>query len=110
VEISRGSVVIISARGAYTGKPRPALVVQADVFNPTHASVTICPITTACIDAPLFRVSVPPGDRTGLKSPSQIMVDKIVSVPRTSIVREVGRCDEATTLLVDDALKNWLGL
>ena len=51
MEIARGAVVIVSARGAYTGKPRPALVVQTDAFNPTHASVTICPITTACIDA-----------------------------------------------------------
>jgi mRNA interferase MazF len=110
VEVARGSVVIISARGAYTGKPRPALVVQADLFTPTHASVTVCPITTDCIDAPLFRVNVPPGDRTGLKAASQVMVDKIVSVPRTSIVREVGRCDEAASHAVDDALRNWLGL
>lgn len=110
MEIIRGAVVIVSARGAYTGKPRPAVVVQADVFNPTHASVTICPITTACIDAPLFRVNVPSGERTGLKSASQVMVDKIVSVPRTSIVREVGRCDEAATNAVDEALRNWLSL
>jgi mRNA interferase MazF len=110
VEIARGAIVIVSARGAYTGKPRPALVVQADLFNPTHASVAICPITTACIDAPLLRVNVPPGERTGLKSPSQVMVDKVVSVPRASIVREVGRCDEAASHTVDDALRNWLGL
>lgn len=110
MEIARGAIVIVSARGAYTGNPRPALVVQAELFNPTHASVSICPITTACIDAPLFRVDLPPGDRTGLQSPSQIMVDKIVSVPRASIVREVGRCDEAASHAVDDALRNWLRL
>ena len=85
-------------------------MVQANSFNPTHASVTICPITTTCIDAPLFRVNLPPGERTGLKSASQVMVDKIVSVPRASIVREVGRCDEATSHAVEDALRNWLSL
>lgn len=110
MEITRGAIVVVSARGAYTGKPRPALVVQADAFNPTHASVTICPITTACIDAPLFRVNLSPGERTGLKSASQVMVDKIVSVPRTSLVREVGRCDDATSHAVDDAIRNWLSL
>lgn len=110
MEIARGAVVIVAARGAYTGKPRPALVVQSDVFNATHASVTVCPITSASVDAPLFRVSLPPGERTGLKSASQVMVDKIVSVPRASIVREVGRCDEATSHAVEDALRNWLGL
>ena len=110
MEVTRGAIVIVSARGAYTGKPRPALVVQADVFNPTHASVTVCPITTACIDAPLFRVSVPPGERTGLRSPSQVMVDKIVSVPAASITRDVGRCDDEAMQAVDAALRHWLAL
>ncbi len=110
MEVARGAIVIVSARGAYTGKPLPALVVQADRFNPTHASVTVCPITSACIDAPLFRVSVPPGQRTGLRSPSQIMVDKVVSVPRSSITREVGRCDDDAVRAVGDALRSWLEL
>lgn len=110
MEIARGAVVIVSARGAYTGKPRPALVVQADAFNPTHASVTVCPITSACVDAPLLRVSVPPGDRTGLQSASQVMVDKVVSVPRSRIVRAVGRCDDDAVTAVDDALRRWLAL
>ena len=39
--VSRGDLVIVATRGAYTSKPRPALVVQSDAFNPTHASVTI---------------------------------------------------------------------
>ncbi len=110
MEIARGAVVIVAARGAYTGKPRPALVVQANTFNPTHGSVTICPITSAWVDAPLFRVSVPPGDRTGLKAASQVMVDKVVSVPRANITREVGRCDDDAIAAVDDALRRWLGL
>lgn len=110
MEVTRGAIVIVSARGAYTGKPRPALVVQANVFNPTHASVTVCPITTACIDAPLFRVSVPPGERTGLRSASQVMVDKVVSVPTSSIARGVGRCDDEAMHAVDDALRHWLAL
>ncbi len=37
----------------------------------TQASVTICPITSDCVDAPLFRIAVPPGSRTGLKAASQ---------------------------------------
>ena len=108
--VTRGTVVIVAARGAYTGKPRPALVVQADLFNPTHASITVCLITSDCIDAPLFRVTLPPGDRTGLSAPSQVMVDKLVSVPRAAIVREIGRCDSDQLAAVDDALRLWLNL
>jgi mRNA interferase MazF len=106
----RGDLVIVATRGAYTGKPRPALVVQADMFNDTHASITVCPVTSDVIDAPLFRVSVPPGARTGLESASQVMVDKVVSVPRSAVGRKVGGCDATELELVDEALRRWLAL
>jgi mRNA interferase MazF len=108
--MNRGAIVVMAARGAYTGKSRPALVVQADPFNPTHASVTVCPITSDCIDAPLFRVDLPPGERTGLSVSSQVMVDKIASVPRTSIARVIGACHSPHIDAVDDALRVWLAL
>jgi len=108
--VRRGEIVIVAAKGAYTGKPRPALVVQSDLFNSTHQSVTICPITSDCVDAPLFRVPLPPGERTGLKAPSQIMVDKVVSVPRASVAEEIGRCNEEELAAAEDALRGWLEL
>ena len=108
--MSRGDVVVFATKGAYTNKPRPALIVQADRFNPTHASVTVCPITSDCVDAPLFRVTLPPGARTGLSTVSQVMVDKVVSVPRAAIAREIGRCDSGELGQVEDALRVWLGL
>lgn len=108
--MKRGDIVTIATRGAYTSKPRPALVIQSDLFNGTHGSITICPITSDIVDAPLFRATVPPGNRTGLRVASQVMIDKLVSVPRASIGRIVGRCsvDELTT--VEEALRTWLSL
>lgn len=106
----RGAVVVVAAKGAYTGKPRPALVVQSDLFNATHQSVTLCPITSDCVDAPLFRITLPPGERTGLRAVSQVMTDKIVSVPRTSIVEEIGRCSDAEMAAAEEALRHWLAL
>lgn len=108
--MKRGAIVVVAARGAYTGKPRPALVVQSDLFNPTHASITICPITSDCVDAPLFRLSLPPGSRTGLKAVSQVMIDKVVSVPRGAISEEIGECDSRELEAVDDGLRSWLAL
>lgn len=110
MEIRRGSIVVVAARGAYTSKPRPALVVQSDLFTPTHASITICPITSDCIDASLFRVTLPPGDRTGLEVISQVMADKVVSVPKAAVVREIGTCEAGELIAVDDALRTWLAL
>lgn len=108
--MTRGDIVVVTARGAYTGKPRPALVVQSDMFNDTHASVTICPITSDIIDVPLFRIALPPGPRTGLERPSQVMTDKIVSVPRTAANRTIGRCDAGELESVGDAVRRWLDL
>ena len=110
MEITRGDIVIVAARGAYTNKPRPALIVQSDAFNATHASITLCPLTSEVIDAALFRVSVPPGERTGLEFPSQIMIDKLVSVPRAAIVKHIGTCNDDELLAVNDALRGWFGL
>jgi mRNA interferase MazF len=108
--VKRGAIVVVAARGPYTGKPRPAVVVQSDLFNPTHASITICPLTSDCVDAPLFRLTIPPGSRTGLKSVSQVMIDKIVSVPRSAINEEIGECDPRELEAVEDGLRRWLGL
>jgi hypothetical protein len=38
MEVGRSDILIAVLPGDY-GKGRPALVVQADAFNPTHASV-----------------------------------------------------------------------
>lgn len=108
--MKRGAIVVVAAKGAYTVKPRPAVVVQSDLFNPTHASVTICPITSDFVDAPLFRLPLPPGPRTGLKAVSQIMVDKIVSVPRSAVTGAIGQCDAAELEAIDDGLRRWLEL
>ena len=107
--MNRGDLVVVASRGAYTGKPRPALIVQSDLFNEVHASITICPVTSEIVDAGLFRISLPAGSRTGLDSPSQVMVDKIVSVPRTAISRVIGQAGNEMEA-VSDALSRWLDL
>ena len=83
---------------------------QSDLFTPSHDSVTLCPITSTTLDAPLFRVTLPPGDRTGLATASQVMVDKVLTVPRTAIVRQIGSCDSMYLDAIDDALRVWLSL
>jgi len=107
LEITRGDVVVSSSPGDF-GKPRPALVVQSDLFNPTHSSIVICPITSHLVDAPLFRVSISPSRENGLKTESQIMVDKITAIRREHIAKKIGRINEAEAASVDRALAMWL--
>lgn len=107
LEITRGDVVVSSSPGAY-GKPGPALVVQSDLFNPTHSSIVICPITSHLVDAPLFRLPLSPSRENGLKAESQIMVDKITAVKREHIAKKIGKLSEAESASVDRALALWL--
>ena len=100
----------MSAAPGDFGKPRPALVVQSDLFNPTHASLVICPITSHLVDAPLFRLTISPSHENGLKSESQIMVDKITAINRERIGKRIGRLIDTELAEVDRALLLWLGI
>lgn len=105
----RGDIVLATASGDY-GKPRPALVIQSDLFNETHASIVLCLITSHLLDAPLFRITVHPSERNGLQASSQIMVDKIVAIRREKIRTRIGVLDEEAMLRVNRSLMLFLGL
>lgn len=101
--------VICATPGDYE-KPRPAVVVQSDLFNPTHASITLCPITSDLQTAPLFRLNLSSSAGNGLKKPSQIMIDKINSQPLKRIGSVIGRLSADQMRAVDAALRLWMGL
>lgn len=107
--MKRGDLIVVAMPGDY-GKPRPALVIQSDLFNETHASVTVAPVTTTIVDAPLFRLTVDPSSSNGLRSVSQIMVDKTTAVRRDRIGSAIGHLDDGSMLRVNRALALWLGL
>lgn len=107
--IHRGDIVICALAGDY-GKPRPAVVVQSDLFNPTHASITVCPVTSHRLDAPLFRLPLPANSKTGLEKVSQIMVDKIVAIRSDKVSQKIGALNAKQQTVLDKAAKLWLGL
>lgn len=88
--IRRGNVVTVAAAGYY-GKPRPAIIVQTDVFPESSASVVICQLTSEIVHAPDFRILVEPDAGNGLRLRSQIMADKPVTVRRDRIGQRIGR-------------------
>ena len=108
-DIQRGDVVVCILPSDH-GKPRPAVVVQSDLFNETHASLTLCPVTSHLVDAPLFRLPLPMTPENGLSAHSEIMVDKIATVRRERVARRIGRLTREQTRALDRALKLWLGL
>jgi len=100
--MKRGSVVTIALQGDF-GKPRHALVVQSDYFS-EHPSVSILPITSELRQTPLFRIDAEPDANHGLLQHSQIMVDKIQTVPIEKIGKVIGVLDDATMIEVNRAL------
>jgi mRNA interferase MazF len=106
---SRGDVVLVAAPGDY-GKPRPAVIVQTDAFPESHASVVICRMTFALVEAPAFRVTIEPGPETGLRARSQVMTDKPVTVRRERIGRRIGRLAAADIARLNAALAFVMGL
>lgn len=107
--MQRGDIVVCVLSGDY-GKPRPAVVVQSDLFNPTHASLVISPITTHLVSAPLFRLSVKPSKQNGLKKKSQIMVGKLTAIKTEKITKVIGKLTEKECQQLNDALRLWLDL
>lgn len=109
MNLKRGDIVICVLSGDY-GKPRPAVVVQSDLFNSSHASVTICPITSDLVDAPLFRLELKPSATNGLVSESQIMVDKLTAIKIEKIAEQIGKLTALEIKHLDMVLKLWLGI
>ncbi len=103
----RGELVSISLPGTY-GKPRPALVIQSDLFN-AHPSVTVLPVTSELRDLPLFRVQVEPSKANGLRAVSAVMVDKAHTVAREKIGSRIGRLEDEAMMAVNRALATFLG-
>lgn len=107
--MKRGEVWTVSGGAPYTGKPRPAVIVQEDRFDST-SSITLCAFTTDPIDAPLLRMLIEPTDRNGLVDASRLMVDKITTVPKSRLGRRIGELNDEDILRLNRALTVFLGL
>lgn len=105
--MKRGDLVSAALQGNY-GKPRPALVIQSDLFS-EHPSVTILPITSELRAAPLFRIDISPTTENGLRHKSQVMIDKAYTIPLEKAGMVFGRLEDGTMVAVNRALAVWLG-
>jgi mRNA interferase MazF len=106
--MKRGDLVTIAGAGDHD-KPRPALVVQRDAFT-ALPSVTVLRLTNKIHAEQFVRITVPPTPENGLRAPSQVMIDKAISVPRERVGTVIGHLDDALMLTVSRALSNFLGL
>jgi mRNA interferase MazF len=107
--VKRGEIWTVSGGASYTGKTRPAVIVQEDRFSQT-ASITLCAFTTDTTEAPLLRMVIEPTDRNGLKNSSRLMIDKVTTVPKTRLGKRVGKLSDEDLVRLNRALTVFLGL
>lgn len=108
--MKRGAIVIAVQPGTFTGKPRPFLVLQHDIAVEQHPTIVACLLTTELTGLGMIRIPLIPAPGNGLTRPSEIQIDKLVTLRRSTIDAVIGHVDAATMRAVDDALRRWLDL
>jgi len=108
--VNRGEIWTI-AGGVYATKPRPAVIVQDDLFDAT-SSVTVAPISSTLLDAPLMRIRIAGGGGriSGLDHDSDVMIDQLTTVKRSNVHARVGRLTAEQVVEVERAMMAFLGL
>ena len=107
--MNRGDLVTVALQGEH-GKPRPALVIQSDLFANLTSTVTIALLTSASLDIPIFRVPIEPSETNALRTRSFVMVDQIFSASTRRFGAVFGRLDDTDVLSVNRALALFLGI
>ena len=107
--MKRGEIWTVAGGSTYTGKPRPAVIIQEDRFSETN-SITACAFTTDPTDAPLLRLAVTPSAQNGLRSECRLMVDKVTTVSKARLGRKIGHLDDEDVVRLNRALTVFLGL
>ena len=106
----RGELVTVAAPGDY-GKPRPAVVIQADALNSAGpATVIVALVTSHLREAPLLRLAIEPTPASGLQRPCQVMVDKLLTVPTSRLGSVIGRLSDQELVALNRQLAFVVGL
>ncbi len=104
----RGDIIIVAPPSEF-GKPRPAVVIQADLAMDGE-TVTFLPITSDLEHFVKIRVPLMPDPMNGLRKPSEVMIERIQTMSLRRIGGIIGQIDRKTMNAVESALMVHLGL
>jgi mRNA interferase MazF len=105
--MKQGDLISVSLPGDY-GKPRPALVIQSDIYEHLN-SVTVLPLTSNVLSTKGCRIAVEMSEENGLRQMSQVMVEKASTLPRSKAGPVIGRLSATDMSAVNRALALFLG-
>lgn len=106
--MNRGEIWTV-AGGVDASTPRPAVIIRDDRFEALN-SVTVIPMTSIDVSAPILRVPVSATETTGLVRPSFMMIDKLTTVRRSNVLDRLGRLTAEQMVEVERSLLVFLGL
>lgn len=106
----RGDIITVSAKSS-EGKPRPAIIVQANWLNEKKPpSYIICLLTSDIYPELDFRPVIEPNITNGLGKKSQVMTDKIQAIREIQIGNKIGVVNKKNLNDIDNNLRSLINL
>jgi mRNA interferase MazF len=109
VGLKRGDLVIVSAPGSYC-KPRPSVVIQSDTFDKNGSLTVLLMSSHLKSDSPLIRHTIQPSESNGLNLPTDVMIDKIFTIPRDRMGDKIGHLSSTQMAEITSSLAIFLGI
>lgn len=85
------------------------MVVQADYLSDRLESITDCPLTSDILNVSI-RIGIVSAQSNGLRLPSEVMVDKMQTYPRSKVFGPIGTLNREDMIRIDRALALFLQL
>jgi mRNA interferase MazF len=107
--VERGSVLIVSANGKLSGKPRPAIVIQESQFDFPETLIVV-PLTSRHAAENVVMPMLLPDETNGLGDASRAMIHRISAIRKSDIGKVSGKLSSDDMAKIDAALVLVLGL
>ncbi len=105
----RGDIAIGVSPGDY-GKPRPVLILQSNAFCDTESVVVALLTSDQQPTSALFRKPLSPSHGNGLLQRSDVMIDKLVALPRSKVGDAISHLSSTEMAEITASLALFLGM
>ena len=109
MELKRGDLVIVSAPGSY-GKPRPSVIIQSDLYAGNGSLAVLLMTTKLHPESSLIRYNILPTPANGLNEATDVMIDKLFTVPRNRMGKRIGKLTSTQMTEITAELAVFLGM
>jgi mRNA interferase MazF len=108
MQINRGEIWSVAWTG-FAGKPRPALVIQAEEYRLTETDI-LALITTTENEASALRLQIKADESNGLQQDSFICLDKLMAIPLANLGKCYGKVSDEVMQEINVRLIKILGI